>query len=501
MPIRFIPNDPLAGASAPGIRVQARRPNRPISRAGFTFVNAAAEGLYNPGTPQFLFWQCREAGLASLETWESFAGPFARWQGNRRTLRLLQDVGVDLNAFYDRQSFSFFHQLIQRRTYFSGASTDVVAHEIGHGLLDAIRPDLWTSPFLETGAFHEAFGDCMAVLAALNDRESRLRLLALTTTLRRRNFVESTAEDLSDGIRRLAPSHNASVPRRAFNTFQFQIPETLPGNGGPGALINEVHSFGMLFSGCFYDLIANIFASQATKTEATLLASARTAGAILVGGARMATITPRYFQSVGRAMVLADQQLHQGANRDRIGAAFQGHNILLGTNAMLAPSTLLDGRAPTARARSATLAPSAQKDLAKRLGVIRGGKFTVEAHEVGGQRMARVLHTQEVALGSLDARLRGVTVSATVPILVGASGTRAAVLGAMPETTATEREAQAFVASLLRHGQVQFGEGRRTRGAAGRQSAPMTRETHRVTTMRGKKVLERVCFRCACGRC
>ena len=79
----------------------------------------------------------------------------------------------------------------------------------------------------------------------------------------------------------------------------------------------------MVFSGCFYDLIAAIFADQSAKTEAKLLTAARTAGALLVEGAKTAPITPRLFQSVGRAMVLADQQLNGGANRDRIRAAFR----------------------------------------------------------------------------------------------------------------------------------------------------------------------------------
>ena len=346
MSINFIPNDPLAGSSAPGKRVQTKRKNRPATRASFTFSNTAPEGTFGIGTAEFLFWQCREGGLAALEAWETFAGTLTRWQGNRKKLPLLQDVGVDVNAFYDRASFSFFHRTIGPKTFFSGASTDVVSHEVGHGLLDSIRPDLWDVPFLEAGAFHEAFGDCTAILTALNDPDTRKKLLAATTTLRKKNFVESTAEELSDGIRRLMPTHNAAEPRHAFNTFQFQIPETLPDDGGPGKLIDEVHSFGMLFSGCFYDLVAAFFADQTAKTEAKLLASAKTAGALLVEGARTAAITPRFFQSVGRSMVLADEQLNGGANRDRIRAAFQRHKIMLGANALLAPAAALAGAAP-----------------------------------------------------------------------------------------------------------------------------------------------------------
>ena len=351
MAINFIPNDPSAASTAPGIRAQSKRSNRPITRADFTLSNGSAEGTFAPGTPAFLFWQCREAGLAALESWETFAGRLTRWQGNRRRLRLLQDRGVDLNAYYDRSSFSFFHSAIGGKTLFSGASTDVVAHEVGHGLLDSIRPDLWDVPFLEAGAFHEAFGDCLAVLTALNDRDTRNKLLAVSSTLRKKNFVESTAEDLSDGIRRLAPGHNAAEPRHALNTFQFQIPETLPNVGGPGELINEVHSFGMVFTGCFYDLIAATFAAQATKTEASLLAAAKTAGSLLVAGASTAVITPRFFQSVGRAMILADEQRNGARNRDRIRDAFKRHNIMLGANTLLAPAAVLAGDSAERQAR------------------------------------------------------------------------------------------------------------------------------------------------------
>ena len=110
----------------------------------------------------------------------------------------------------------------------------------------------------------------------------------------------------------------------------------MPIDGGPGKLINEVHSFGMLFSGCFYDLIAGIFASQANEDRGQpARLRDRTAGALLVAGASTAVITPRFFQSVGRAMILADDQANGGANRELIRGAFQRHNIMLGANALL----------------------------------------------------------------------------------------------------------------------------------------------------------------------
>src|SRR5262245_13074950 len=159
MSINFIPNDPQ-DTELP-MRVISPRPNRAASRAGFTFFGEQPEDTFDPATQTagFLFWQCREAALAALEAWEDVSGdPFTAWQGPTKKIELRPDDGVDLNAFYDRASLSFFHFTTGGETFLSGASTDVVAHEAGHGILDAIRPDMWFSSVFEVNSFHEAFG-------------------------------------------------------------------------------------------------------------------------------------------------------------------------------------------------------------------------------------------------------------------------------------------------------------------------------------------------------
>src|SRR5262249_45434459 len=151
---------------------------------------------------------------------------------------------------------------VTKKTRYFVASTDVVVHEAGHAFLDALRPELWDSNFPEPNAFHEAFGDCVALLTALFDVETRRRLLRLDSKLGRRNFVETLIESLANGIRDYDPKHNASKPRHGLNTYRWVLPSTLPDDGGPGALINEIHSFGQVFVGCFYDLIRNMYARQ-----------------------------------------------------------------------------------------------------------------------------------------------------------------------------------------------------------------------------------------------
>ena len=505
MPINYIPNDPLAVQFVP-MRSDAPLPNRPASRAGFAFSGAVAAGKFPPGTPQFLFWQCRQAALTAIGVWEELSGALTRWVANTKQLDLIQDGGEDLNAFYDRSSLAFFHHKNGTKTTFSGASTDVVAHEAGHAFLDVLRPELFSSNVTEHGAFHEAFGDCIAILVALFDRPTRQKLLQMSPNLSTANFVEGTAEDLSDGVRReLGVSHPAALPRRALNKFQFVLPTTLPTFGPPNVLTSEIHSFGRIFSGCFYDVIRNLFnAPGVAKTEANLLRAARTAGELLVLGAKQAPLSVRFFQAVGRAMVLADGVRNGGANRDAIGRAFAAHGVQLGSASLLQPKASLAGKAPSLLAHAARVSGATAKDLRSRLNAARGSKLAVVPITLGAIRAAEVVHQRAVPLGNVSSTLKGVVAMAHEAVVVGASGGVAALLSALPDQTTTEEEVTKFVETLLAHGRIEIGKASKhkasaiTDGASKKSKAPAPVPTHRVVKRGGKKVLERIRYTCGC---
>ena len=340
MSIHFIVNDPLSVKELP-LRVIKPRPARPVDRAGFNFYGAVAEKPYAVGTPGFLFWQCREAALAALETWEHLAGPLEKWQWSPK-LNLYQDKGVDFNAYYDRRSLSFFHGGAPEERCFSGASTDVVAHESGHAFLDAIRDDLWNSSLFEINAFHEAFGDCIAILTALSDRETRQALLPVVGT---NNFVETTSEDLAAAVRKIWPNDNSARPRRAIHRFQWSPPDTLPADGGPDDLIAECHSFAQVFTGCFYQVLLSLFVIDPDPTEQGLWAAAQQAARLLIDATRKAPQKPRFFREVGRYMVLADMETG-GKNTRLIESAFHFHGVALGLDLTLSPSGSVPGDAP-----------------------------------------------------------------------------------------------------------------------------------------------------------
>jgi hypothetical protein len=494
--ISFIPKDPLSPVPTV-VHEQDPRPDR--AAAGFTYFDRAdAQGPHQPYSKEFLFWQCREAALAAVETWERLDTALARWSeraADPAKLDLVPNRGSRLDAYYDRTGLTFYaydHAPDAPKTY-SGASADVVTHETGHALLDAVRPELWQHPFTEIDAFHESFGDCISLLTALANPRVRALVLAESPTLRTPNFVERWGATLADGVKRsLGPTHQSAEPRHALNDFAYQLPTSLKPAGLPAELTGEFHSFSRVFTGCFYDTLCNMFADRPRRDEADLAQAAETAGRLLLAAARAAPATPAFFQAVGRAMVLADEQQNQKANQLRIRAAFANHNIPLGTPDMLTPKAALAGAAPrpAAAGRAVRFDPGARKDLLDRIAARPEARLVVRALDLFGRRVVEALHLRAVPLGKLHRRLRGVFALAPECVLIGSSGSQAAVLGGLPEENATIEEVNGYVTTLLEHDRIDFGS------AAG---PPDVTATHTVAEEDGKKVLARVRFFCRGG--
>jgi hypothetical protein len=511
MPIAFIPNDPSTQGTLP-LRQQPARSDRPTARAGFNFEDHNPEDLYDFGTTDFLFWQSREAALATVEAWEAFAGNLIRWADRSENPRRIdlstiyddgETVGPSrLNAYYDGLGVRFFDFNDGSETTYSGNSTDTVSHEVGHALLDAIRPEFFQTMLPEVNAFHEAFGDCISILTALADRPARVELLRASPDLSAPNFVEAGSEYLSAAIRRQFGNVSPSKPRRALNDFQWQLPSTLPAGrfqDPPELLSREPHSFSRVFIGCFYDLLRSVFTSAPAQDEASLAGAAVKVGGLLVAAVRATPETARYFQAVGRAMVRVDAQQNAGENRARIGQAFAGHGILLGSAAMTAPSAALAGPAPKILKTVATLETSTLDDLRQRIRAKKSAEFEVRPLSLLGDDVAEALHRREVPLGDIDNRLKGVVAYAAESVLVGSSGRRAAVLGTLPEPNRTVDEVNSFVESLVRHNQIAFGRRASRASAVGDATADERLPqpyTHVIRRVDGKRVLTRIRFFC-----
>src|SRR5689334_11479839 len=106
--IIFIPNDPLAKVG-PDKRKIKPHAKRAAGGADFVFNGVAKEVIHDISTPEFLFWQCREAALRAVEVWETIDGKLKAWgTSSPKKLALTPNAGFQLNAGYTQAGLDFY---------------------------------------------------------------------------------------------------------------------------------------------------------------------------------------------------------------------------------------------------------------------------------------------------------------------------------------------------------------------------------------------------------
>src|SRR6185369_2078031 len=293
------PGDPRTQPPRQPIVVAA--PNVSASPLPFKIAGTApAAKVYPAGTASFRYFAAAAALRRTASFWGSIIPSGTQWELGK-TLPVILDDGVDLNAFYTRGDFQdapglhFFHATVGGRTFFSGESPDVVCHEMGHAVLDAIRPQLFNAQTIEAAAFHEAMGDISAMLSSLQVPSFRQAVFAETAgMLNRASRLSRLAEQLGAAIRVGHPDVvEPDCLRNAVNSFFYRDPQLLPPSAPAGQLSSEPHSFSRVFSGAFLDVLAGMFKLQGNPpTVDDLVPTTQDAARLLVAGILAAPVVP-----------------------------------------------------------------------------------------------------------------------------------------------------------------------------------------------------------------
>jgi hypothetical protein len=287
--------------------------------------------LYNSDTKEFRYWNAAAALRRGANFWHKTSS-LDKWQSNvGLILPIFLDAGVDLNAYYNREGLSFFHDTVSGKTVYSGESPDILCHELGHAVLDALKPQLWGVASAEAAAFHESFGDVSALLSALQLPSVRQALLNETGgNLYRSTRLSRLAEQLGWAIR-VRNGSDAVDPdclRNAVNSLFYQKPEGLPPRAPASQLSNEPHSFSRLFTGAFLEALASMLLVLApSPSDENLLEISQIIAKLLVDSVSKAPITPNYFSQVAAYMIQTDLS-NDGKYSDVLKMAFIKHGIL-----------------------------------------------------------------------------------------------------------------------------------------------------------------------------
>jgi hypothetical protein len=188
---------------------------------------------YTVEDPRFHQLNAYAIAARAIDLVEYELGRLLDWGFEANRLIVLPHAGYLANAFYEEDTHSLqfysFRQL-DGSVYHTSLVHDIVAHETGHALLDAVRDRYTEGNHRETAAIHEAVGDLAAVFAAFSHQVVREQFLASAgPTLRGPNLVASIAEDFqtsADGalaLRDLASLVDPAVLRQTTDPHVLSL--------------------------------------------------------------------------------------------------------------------------------------------------------------------------------------------------------------------------------------------------------------------------------------
>jgi len=462
-------DDPGVPANLP-ITVPA--PNQSAPPLAFKIGGASpAPAVYPAGTANFRYYATAAALRRTADFWAPIIPSRTNWHVGA-TLPVILDDGVDLNAFYTRGDFQeapglhFFHDTVAGKTYFSGESPDVCCHEMGHAVLDAIKPELFDAQTIEVAAFHESFGDMSAILSALQVASFRQKVLDDTGgTLNRASRLSRLAEQLGSAIRVGHPdSVDPDCLRNAANSFFYRDPQGLPPSAPANALSSEPHSFSRVFTAAFLDILAGVtkVLNGAPTTDDIAKATEDTAG-ILVAAILGAPVTPDFYSQVAAQMIAASQTTpFNGKYKDVIRSAFVRRGILSLQAATTVSSVNVKNIIPkAARASRRSAAP------------VELPRASISAAAFGLLKNTLLVHTAE------DPKRFAVT--------------SAALTGGSIEPSTAQRAAESYTEDLFQRGRVEVGKYLHPEAGL---VHPLPFRTHFIVEEKGEFVLKRRSFEC-----
>lgn len=178
------------------------------------------------------------------------------WQWGDAPIKVFPRAGYDANAYYSRGEralrFFYFHPNNDdsRPLVFTCRSFDIVAHETGHAVLDALRPGYWASTHPETGGLHEAIGDLTAIFLMLAKLDLCEAIIAESKgDLHAPSFFSSMAEQFGNALGRAEGLRNANN-----DLTMSQVTE-------------QVHDLSKVFTGAVYDILVEMYESANDPTR------------------------------------------------------------------------------------------------------------------------------------------------------------------------------------------------------------------------------------------
>ena len=246
-----------------------------------------------------------DAATAAKEAAEDWSGRNIAW-GDDGFLEINSHAFIDFNAFFSPTAKMLFFGVVPYRLpgqteikmFEMGTSWEVVAHESGHALQGALKPNrIWTDLGYRT--WSESFGDQLEMWASLRDsRRCRYLLASTNGNLNQSNPITIIGEALGGllGDPRL-PLRDAFHDKKVSDTS------------------SEVHDRSEVLTGAAYKLFLLVYGqlrNEGLGEVAALEKAADTMGTFLVGCTDFAPENGMEFVDVAKAYLKVDKERFGG---------------------------------------------------------------------------------------------------------------------------------------------------------------------------------------------
>jgi hypothetical protein len=230
---------------------------------------------------------------------------------------------VGANAFYDPGSpslhFGYFTSPFRRTPVWTCLSHDVVAHELGHAVLDNYRPLFMYSGNIDTGALHEAMGDILAMFSALEHPQVVSHVFKETQgDMFHASLITGLGEEFGIGV------SGVMVPYLRSALLGPAYDPTNP---------TEVHDRSTIWTAAVYEIVAELVKLQAPKDNTAFAAAVATAirwvRGMLIRALSYTAPTGLSMPVFARLIYEADQRVYPTDSKFREIAkkVFEGRNL------------------------------------------------------------------------------------------------------------------------------------------------------------------------------
>lgn len=256
-----LPGESVVGAGPTSARVAVVDYNADLD-AVFEPARLKADGtgfVVGRGEPRddLLFhqvnvWAVINHTLAELES-EHIFGRRIPWAFDRGRLLVLPHAGYWENAYYDRSTGAlhfFYFEGRDGKPVFTCLSHDIVTHELGHAVLDGLKPYFNEVSSPGTSGFHEYFGDALAMTASLFHRELVVDVAGRLGGLGGRNIISGIAAEFGRAVQ---PGVYGDLSEHYLRSGDNSL--TMDDLEG----VFEEHDYALVLVGLYYDLLKTFY--------------------------------------------------------------------------------------------------------------------------------------------------------------------------------------------------------------------------------------------------